>query len=585
LPSYPEANAFFNMRSVATIMDNLASLYKMNPLSQMTIRMRIILFSILVTFIPAAGLGWLFYQNNQEMLAENVNHELVNATSAAELTLNQWFQSREYDLKAFSGSFVLTENLAKYYRNPAEHAAIGQDIGAYFSLLLAQFPNVRALVLFDKSGQQVSSHATDNSDRLWAVPTEVLDDQITPGRRFIAVNAEADAVLVGLPIYTDSRSLYGWLASSLPLAQLRPIVAPPANDEVLSWLLVENTASQPRILLQGSSGQFSQPWSFSSDELQRAIAKSGELVELTDKSGVGVFAVSADISGLAVNVILLRSKSEIFANIDRLKNVSLLFAAFLMFVTGVLSLVLARSILNPIVALKAAAEAVSEGNLTVSVRHTRDDELGQVIAVFNDMVTHLSESHDRLEILSITDPLTGLYNRKRMMTLLSKSIERYKRYHQVFSILMVDIDHFKQVNDLYGHQAGDAVLERMGGIFQEEIRTIDVAARYGGEEFILLLDQIGVAAAYQTAERIRKAVEDTVFSHGTIKLHCTLSIGVSAISDSDQTGLGIIAEADAALYKAKGQGRNRTVIANSESDPVTPPPKTQRKKRKKRADA
>lgn len=556
-------------------MDNLTSLFKANPLSHLTIRMRIILFSVLVTFIPAAGLGWLFYSNNKEMLTENTNHELVTATTAAKLALSQWLQSREYDLQAFSGSFVLTENLSQYYRNPNSQLQIASDINAYFTLLLDQFPSVTALMLFDKSGNVVASSAEALPD--WRVPESSFSQDDARATAFLTVNPQRAQIIVGIPLYANTHTISGWLASSLPLSQLTPVMLNTLTDDISNWMLV-NTIADPTVFLQGSSKSTAEQWSFQASQLTRAISKPGDLIEIRDDAGTEVYAVSAGINDMPISLLLLRSKSEIFANIDRLKYLSLLFSALLMTVTGILALALARSILSPIVELKAAAVAVSQGNLSVSVRQISDDELGQVIQVFNEMVTHLSESHDRLEKLSITDPLTGLFNRKRMLSVLSKSIERYKRYHQVFSILMVDIDFFKKVNDEYGHQAGDAVLEKMGVIFQQELRTIDVAARYGGEEFIILLDQIDVPAAFQTAERIRMAVEGSTFSHNGFDLRCTLSVGVSSVADVEQTELGIIAEADAALYQAKGQGRNCTVIASRFSQMVTELPRERRKK-------
>ncbi len=163
---------------------------------------------------------------------------------------------------------------------------------------------------------------------------------------------------------------------------------------------------------------------------------------------------------------------------------------------------------------------------------------------------------------SITDPLTGLPNRaaldQRLGALTHAALER----PVTVSVVMVDLDHFKAVNDRFGHAVGDAVLARIGGLLIQGTRAGDLVARYGGEEFVVLLDRIGGGRAEAFAERLRVAVAD----HPWRQLHADLAVTVSLGVAGDGAGRApraVVRAADEALYRAKAQGRNRVVGAGS----------------------
>ncbi len=161
---------------------------------------------------------------------------------------------------------------------------------------------------------------------------------------------------------------------------------------------------------------------------------------------------------------------------------------------------------------------------------------------------------------ALTDPLTGLANRRALDERLRLELERARRSRQPVSVLMVDIDHFKRINDRHGHAAGDAVLSRLATILRQEIRSIDLAARYGGEEFVVLLPATPAPAAYAVAERIRRAVAREAFAlPGGQMLRVQASIGIASFPDDDPEGGHLLERADEALYAAKGAGRNRVI--------------------------
>lgn len=168
----------------------------------------------------------------------------------------------------------------------------------------------------------------------------------------------------------------------------------------------------------------------------------------------------------------------------------------------------------------------------------------------------------RLEVLAHTDPLTQVLNRRALTVRLASELERARRYDSVLTLLMVDLDHFKKVNDTYGHLVGDEVLREVATLLQNEIRSVDVVARYGGEEFVVVLPETSLVGAMTFAERIREHVAATPFAVSLVEgLQLTCSIGVSSYpSTTINTVDDLFARADEALYRAKADGRNRVCL-------------------------
>ena len=172
----------------------------------------------------------------------------------------------------------------------------------------------------------------------------------------------------------------------------------------------------------------------------------------------------------------------------------------------------------------------------------------------------LEEVLSRVEILAVTDPLTQLYNRRHFESLIENEFATTSRYKSPASCLMIDVDFFKQVNDQYGHRAGDTVLKEIAQIIKGCLRKVDTVARWGGEEFVVLLPRTEKEYALIAAERILKAISGHSFAD--INKQITVSIGISSMPDpSIDSSEKLVDASDAALYKAKGSGRNRIIIA------------------------
>jgi diguanylate cyclase (GGDEF)-like protein len=176
----------------------------------------------------------------------------------------------------------------------------------------------------------------------------------------------------------------------------------------------------------------------------------------------------------------------------------------------------------------------------------------EMVLVIVDDNTELMESNLKLKEMAITDGLTQLYNHKHSYYKLEEEITRATRYGNRLSIIMIDIDHFKAINDTYGHLIGDKTLVAVGQVIKNNLREIDHVGRYGGEEFMVILPQTGLGNAYTTAERIRRSIESTRFEEGKIKI--TISGGV--VEFRDENALMLIGKADELLFKAKQTGRN-----------------------------
>jgi two-component system, cell cycle response regulator len=165
----------------------------------------------------------------------------------------------------------------------------------------------------------------------------------------------------------------------------------------------------------------------------------------------------------------------------------------------------------------------------------------------------------RLEALALTDPLTDLLNRRALTERVLTELDRARRYNSDVTLLMIDIDHFKRVNDTHGHLVGDDVLTEFAGLLQHAVRSVDVVARYGGEEFVIILPETGQPGAVAFAERIRERVEQHGFAQDEgLKLAVTTSIGVATFPTPDVSSVEeLFQKADQALYRAKAEGRNR----------------------------
>jgi len=219
-------------------------------------------------------------------------------------------------------------------------------------------------------------------------------------------------------------------------------------------------------------------------------------------------------------------------------------------------------------ALLSAAERMRGGDLNArtGIRYG-EEELSRLAQAFDDMAGALQQRERWLQEQAISDPLTGLYNRRYLNEFLERELVRSDRNAATVAVILLDLDHFKRVNDSFGHEAGDLVLGAVGALLRSKVRGSDIACRYGGEEFALILPQTGLEAAVKRAEDIRLAISSLVLSHEGRRLgKVAASFGIALFPEHSHDADGLMRVADIALYAAKGAGRDRVVVGQRNGD-------------------
>lgn len=254
-------------------------------------------------------------------------------------------------------------------------------------------------------------------------------------------------------------------------------------------------------------------------------------------------------------------------------------AVLLSVLAGVfLSVRLARSVTDPLSKVISGVEAVSLGNTDVRIDVEQDCVLLPLVQGFNHLAENVAltqnELQSRIDVATEQlrlqksaaeqeariDPLTGLPNRRALMERAGDEVLRAHRYGTGLSVIMVDIDFFKNINDTHGHPVGDQVLQALADVLRHALREVDFVARTGGEEFVLLIVETPADEAVHAAERIRRDVEACRVEVDSLTLRLTASFGVTALTDADCNIDSVLARADAALYNAKRSGRNRVEL-------------------------
>ncbi|MBY5993715.1 sensor domain-containing diguanylate cyclase [Ferrimonas balearica] len=272
-------------------------------------------------------------------------------------------------------------------------------------------------------------------------------------------------------------------------------------------------------------------------------------------------------SGLSAREVRQQSLFELFPDLPRQWLISKLEAAFLLN---------SRSFTvweqRPFVFPFAYSRPVTGGNqmmcqnMTIQPLQDTRGEVSHAALILYDVSVQaadrqqLSTANEKLEQLSQLDPLTGLANRRQWERALEQEYQRCRRYQPPSCLVVVDVDHFKSVNDQYGHGAGDQVLNELGKLLGHSLRKTDLVARYGGEEFVILLTETRVEQGKILAERLREAVAEMTLAVPQ-KLKITVSLGLCAYSHELDSAQAWFDRADKALYQAKQNGRNRLELA------------------------
>lgn len=255
-----------------------------------------------------------------------------------------------------------------------------------------------------------------------------------------------------------------------------------------------------------------------------------------------------------------RSKTEAAEVLRRmyLLVIGMTLAGMLMILAA--SAALTRVVLRPLRILQDGVRRIGAGQLSHRVKVARHDEIGWLAEAFNAMAEQIERDQTQLNEIAVHDSLTGLYNRREFELRLHEEIERAARYRHPLALLLLDIDHFKEINDRYGHQAGDEAMRTIADHLSDVVRPADHVARYGGDEFAILLPETNADSALTLAMRLCELIA----AHSALlpqdqPITLTVSIGMAMYPDNAHDSDELVAAADQALYAAKAAGRNRVV--------------------------
>ena len=529
---------------------------------------KFLVFAVLATLFTAVVMTLALPRGSEQPSDDRVALELQGISSEVAREMGVWLDERVFDLRLRASPYVVSDNLAR-----ASGRTGAQALGRLRDYLNSVRQNLSAhdgIAILGPDGQTLTSSGSRTGYRL-------SQDQLNNLRTRDALVGDAywdpgvnkPVILLVVPIRRDDGFFLGGLAAKVNLSGLIDVLREHGGDSRQVYAITE----QGRVVISSAGN---------SADVMKTILPTLTTRELLESEGRAVGQSRAQ--GREVLASLRRVPQLRWAAVAEAPvtdeggqggRATLLILA-LVVVVGLLAFLASVLITRPVVRLSEAAARIAAGDLSVDLPPmSSGGEVGYLSRAFNTVVTRLreKEGQSELEKLSLTDALTGLYNRRHLMGTLASEVQRSRRLRRSFTVLLADVDKFKQYNDTHGHLAGDTALVKIAEVFRRMTRAVDCVARYGGEEFVVMLIECPIATAPIVAERIRERIAETELGQGKL----TVSIGLAEYPDGGDSPEELIASADAAMYQAKNSGRNKVVVASATEPP--PPEKKARRKR------
>ncbi len=533
----------------------------------------------LVTALTVAGIST---QSIESFLRGKIDQKFPAILRSATARLDLWYSQRQLDLETLARSETVAENAAFLAaRDGARGREARQEMKQYLGYVLDRFPQYATLFLLDSDGQVLLrvGEEIELPPPLVARLTEVSSSRVND----LHIGGSEHLQVVSSPVKNERLAgitLHGLL-----------------RLDALAEALDSDDLGTAGLYLVGRSGEVIlwSPRAPSRQPYTRALPAEGAppvSADYTHGAGERVVGSAVRFSRFGWTLVVEEPYDKAFAPLVSLlwKTLGINLAIVVLF--SLVAYQVARSIVRPIQALSQGAHRIAAGETDFVIPEPpRRDEIAVLTRTFNEMTTRLRRNRleleeQRLEIenanhrliaqnqelqrvnevfeqLSITDGLTKLHNHRFFQEHLPREMKRSDRTGEPLALILLDIDHFKQLNDRYGHAVGDSVLRRIAEVMNAEIREMDLLARYGGEEFALLAAQTDIDGALALAEKIRLAVGSNrypvVDEKGPDEVSITVSVGVAAYCGDTKAFFN---DADRALYRAKDAGRDCVVVAD-----------------------
>ena len=537
---------------------------------------KFLLFTVLATLFTTLVMVVALPTRQPPSAGDRVDLELQSASSDVARELGVWIDQRVFDLRLRASPIVVSDNLARATgRSGAQ--AVGR-LRDYLNSIRQNLPGHEGLAIVGLDGQVVANSGSRTGFRL-------SQDQLNNLRTRDALVGDAtwDAaigkavIVVVAPIRRDDGQLLGALSGKINLNGVIDMLQDHAGGGGRDVSVI---TEQGRLVIRASG---------TSADLMKTTVPAATFRELIEHEGQPV--VQSRPQGGEVLAVLRRVPQLRWAAVAEAPpttaaaageshglRTSLIVLALLI-VVAVLAMTASTLVTRPLVRLSEAAARAAAGDLSAELPPGGSGEVGYLTRAFSTLVARLREreGQSELERLSLTDALTGLYNRRHLMGTLASEVQRSRRLRRSFTVLLADVDQFKQYNDTHGHLAGDTALVKIAEVFRQTTRAVDCVARYGGEEFVVMLLECSLSTAAIVAERVRARVAQQELGAGRL----TVSIGLAEYPEGGDTPEDLIATADAAMYRAKGAGRNQVVVARvneRRSEARTEAPKPRKKK-------
>jgi len=545
-----------------------------------SIKSRIVGLALMATLIPSLGMAWISYVQNRAALTGKITEELQSVSTQTARELDLWFKERLFDVQVFASSFQVTENIELARGADGGSQAVTR-LSNYLTSVGERFPDYDELIVFDREGELLASSA-ERAGEVQLPPgwlDRVAAGQVVIASAFWDEQFGQPLMTVAVPITSADRTFLGALVTNVTYRPVLTILLVFAPGDAGNLYVIALDGAMIVGLRADDRPHAERRLPSATTEL--LFESEGSPVTYADRDGAEVIGTLKQVQRLDWAVVAEITGEEAFAQVVRLRDLTALLVVGILVVVGFIAYRLGLLIVAPLDRLTTGAAEVAAGDFAVDLPVGKG-EAGYLTEVFNGMVARLREGRQQLEQLLVTDPLTGVSNRRHLMETLEIEISRANRSMTSFSILMVDVDNFKKFNDKHGHVAGDEALKAVAVVLQEVTREVDHVARYGGEEFLVALPDTDIDGAVRAAERIREGLAETSVAVQDQAATLTLSTGVAEFPIDGRSPMSLIDAADTALYQAKRRGRDR-VIQASRPRQTTAKKKAKTTKRKKDA--